>query len=155
MCLRYPWILKNDIETHQEELCHFLRKLCHCPQEGNLGSVRTMDAQPGSTELLQDLQNLGKDIDPPCWLTESYLSSFGAADYPSWRFPSSERAKACVPLLEAEGEKRSLCPSPKHRAQRTGPERRRMFRGGLDRGSWLHPPPWALAHSSPTFVSTL
>ena len=74
-----------------------------------------MGAQPGSTEWLYELQNLGKDIDPPCWLTNSYLLSSGAADYPSWRFPSSERAEACVPLLEAKGEKRSLYPSPKHR----------------------------------------
>lgn len=74
-----------------------------------------MGAQPGSTEWLYELQNVGKDIDPPCWLTNSYLLSSGAADYPSWRFPSSERAEACVPLLEAKGEKRSLYPSPKHR----------------------------------------
>ena len=32
---------------------------------------------------------------------------------------------------------------------------RQTFRGGLDRGSWLHLPPWALAHGSPTLVSTL
>lgn len=87
MCLRYPWILKNDIETHQEELCHFLRKLCHCPQEGNLGSVRTMDAQPGSTELLYELQNLGKDIDPPCWLTDSSFVIWGC------RLPKLEISK--------------------------------------------------------------
>ena len=79
-----------------------------------------MGGKPGGTELLYELQNLGKDIDPPCWLTDSYLLSCGAADYPSWRFPSSERAEACVPLLEAKGEKRSLYLSPKHRAQSTG-----------------------------------
>lgn len=81
-----------------------------------------MGAPPGSAELLYELQNLGKDIDPPCWLTDSYLLSSGAADYPSWRFPGSKRAEAHVPLLEAKGEKRSLYPSPKHRAQHTGPE---------------------------------
>ena len=51
--------------------------LCHCPQEGNLPSGRTMGGKPGSTELLYELQNLGKDIDPPCWLTDSSFVMWG------------------------------------------------------------------------------
>ena len=104
--------------------------------------------------LLYELQNLGKDIDPPCWLTNSYLCHLGLQTIQAGDFQVPNEPKPVFPFWKPR-ERNVLY----IQAQNTGSEHRtwvrQTFRGGLDRGSWLHLPPWALAHGSPTLVSTL